>query len=53
MVIFGVVEMCEMLDFVEFARSVYRSDFELRKSIFRSKYGCGTDSMVFAAEYLF
>ena len=42
-----------MLDFSGFARSGYRSDFELRKSIFRSKYGCGTDSLVFAAGYLF
>ena len=51
--IFDDVKSGEMLDFSEFCRSGYRSDFELRKSIFRSKYGCGTDSMVFAAEYLF
>ena len=50
---FDVVKSGEMLDFSGFARSGYRSDFELRKSIFRSKYGCGTDSLVFAAGYLF
>ena len=47
--IFDGVESCEMLDFSGFARSGCRSGFELRKSIFRSKYGCGTDSLVFAA----
>ena len=52
-VIFDYVKSDEMLDFSGFARSGYRSDFELRKSIFRSKYGCGTDSLVFAAGYLF
>ena len=50
---FDVAKSGEMLDFSGFARSGYRSDFELRKSIFRSKYGCGTDSLVFAAGYLF
>ena len=53
MVIFDGVKSGEMLDFSGFARSGYRSGFELRKSIFRSKYGCGTDSLVFAAGYLF
>ena len=50
--IFDGVKSDKMLDFSGFTRSGYRSDFELRKSIFRSKYGCGTDSLVFAAGYL-
>ena len=53
LVIFCVVKNGGMLDFKLVCRSGYRSDFELRKSIFRSKYGCGTDSLVFAAGYLF
>lgn len=52
-VIFGCVKSGISVDFSGFARSGYRSDFELRKSIFRSKYGCGTDSLVFTAGYLF
>ena len=51
--IFGDVKSGGMLDFSGFYRSRYRSGFELRKSIFRSKYGCGTDSLVFAAGHLF
>ena len=55
MVIFDGVESGEMLDFVGFARSVYRSDFGwfLGDFEFLSRCMDGTDSLVFAAEYLF
>ena len=51
-VIFGVVEMGKMLDFSVFARSQYRSDFDDFLE-FLSRYMDGTDTLVFAAEYLF
>ena len=49
---FGVVKMGEMLDFSGFARSGYRSDFDDFLE-FLSRYMDGTDTLVFADEYLF
>ena len=49
---FGVVKMGKMLDFSVFARSQYRSDFDDFLE-FLSRYMDGTDTLVFAAEYLF
>ena len=55
MVIFGVVECGEMLDFGGFARSGYRSGFGYFFGDFEFLSRCmdGTDTPVFAAEYLF
>ena len=51
-VIFGVVEMGKMLDFSGFYRTRYRSDFDDFLE-FLSRHMDGTDTLVFAAEYLF
>ena len=51
-VIFWCGEMGEMLDFSGFARSQYRSDFDDFLE-FLSRHMDGTDTLVFAAEYLF
>ena len=59
MVIFGLVEIGEMLDFSGFARSGYRSDFGdfgrvdgFDKFDFWSWGVDGTDTMVFVAKHL-
>ena len=51
-VIFDCVKIGEMLDFSGFCRSGYRSDFGYFLE-FLSRYMDGTDTPVFAAEYLF
>ena len=55
MVIFNGMESGEMLDFVGFCRTRYRSDFGyfLGDFKFLSRYMDRTDTLVFAAEYLF